>query len=209
MKQKPRTREHIPHTSKPLLLWVFEYPRGSGNWYQGKHEPLITKELFDKVQEQMKRDHIVRQSKEFAFTKLMLCGLCGSGISADEKYKKLKNGKFNTHIYYGCTKAKDKSCKCGYINEVDLIKQLQELVDDIDVNESTVGKRVSAEVNRYKKFTQSLLDETSVISSKDIDSKDYVKFLLREGSMEEKREIMSCFKSKIILKSKKVNLEKS
>ena len=66
-----------------------------------------------------------RTDKEFAFTKLMTCGLCGSGISADEKYKKLKNGTFNTHIYYGCTKAKDKNCQCGYINEVELIKQLQ------------------------------------------------------------------------------------
>ena len=26
----------------------FEYPQGSGNWYQGKHEPLITKELLDR-----------------------------------------------------------------------------------------------------------------------------------------------------------------
>jgi hypothetical protein len=68
---------------------------------------------------------------------------------------------------------------------------------------------VSAEVNRYKKFTQSLLDETSVVNSKDIDVKDYVKFLLREGALEEKREIMSCFKSKIVLKSKKIHLEKS
>ncbi len=26
----------------------FEYPKGSGKWYQGKHTPIITKELFDK-----------------------------------------------------------------------------------------------------------------------------------------------------------------
>ena len=24
----------------------FEYPVGSGNWYQGKHTPIITKELI-------------------------------------------------------------------------------------------------------------------------------------------------------------------
>jgi hypothetical protein len=35
-------------------------------WYQGKHEPLVTKEQFDKVQEQLKRDSIVRQSRELA-----------------------------------------------------------------------------------------------------------------------------------------------
>lgn len=59
--------------------------------------------------------------------------LCGSGISADEKYKKLKNGTLNTHIYYGCTKAKDKNCKCGYINENDLIKQLHSETPNISV----------------------------------------------------------------------------
>jgi len=107
----------------------FEYPRGSGNWYQGKHKPIITKELFDLVQGQIKNSQLVRKENiEFAFTKIMKCGLCGSGISATEKFKKLKNGSHNRHVYYGCTKAKDKHCKCGYINETDLIKQLQKLL---------------------------------------------------------------------------------
>ena len=101
----------------------FEYPRGSGNWYQGKHKPVITKELFDLVQGQIKNQQLTRRENlEFTFTKLMNCGLCGSGISATEKLKKLKDGSFNPHIYYGCTKAKDSNCKCGYINETDLIK---------------------------------------------------------------------------------------
>ena len=186
---------------------TFEYPKNSGQWYQGKHEPIINKELFDEVQTQLKGNELkTRRDKEFAFTKLMTCGLCDSGISADEKYKKLKNGKFNTHIYYGCTKAKDKNCECGYINENDLTKQLQELVDDIDLNQTSLGKRVSAEVARYKKFTKSLLGDTSDVSTKDIDVKEYVKFLLKEGSMEEKREIMGCFQSKVILENKKVRL---
>lgn len=186
----------------------FEYPKGSGQWYQGKHEPIITKELYDEVQTQLKGNELkTRTDKEFAFTKLMTCGLCGSGISADEKYKKLKNGKFNTHIYYGCTKAKDKNCKCGYVNENDLIKQLQELVDDIDVNQTILGKRVSAEVSRYKKFTQSLLGGMSNVSATDIDVKDYVKFLLKEGSLEEKREILGCFRSEVVLENKQICLK--
>ena len=65
----------------------FEYPKDSDQWYQGKHEPIITKELFDEVQLQLKGSELkTRTDKEFAFTKLMTCGLCGSGISADEKY---------------------------------------------------------------------------------------------------------------------------
>jgi site-specific DNA recombinase len=74
----------------PFYYGVFEYPKKSGNWYTGKHEPLITKELFNLVQEQIKSNVLRIENKEFAFTKMMTCGLCGSGICADEKFKKYK-----------------------------------------------------------------------------------------------------------------------
>jgi hypothetical protein len=160
------------------------------------------------VQSQLKGNELkTRQEKEFAFTKLMSCGLCGSGISADEKYKKLKNGKVNTHVYYGCTKARDKNCKCGYISEAELIKQLQSLVDRVEVNELSVKKQIMIEVTRYKKFEASLLGQDLNFEVDDIDIKRYIKFLLKNGSVEEKREILSCFNSKILLNSKQIYLE--
>ena len=68
----------------------------------------------------------------------MTCGLCGSGICADEKFKKQKNGNIHRHVYYGCTKARDKDCKCGYINEIELLKQFEELMDKIDIDEDDI-----------------------------------------------------------------------
>lgn len=187
---------------------VFEYPRDSGNWYQGKHKPLITKELYDLVQVQLKGNELkTRQDKEFAFTKLMTCGLCGSGISADAKYKKHKNGTIKTHVYYGCTKARDPHCPCGYINEDDLITQLQKLIDTVNLNETSIKKKVEAEVVRYKKFHRTLLGEGSNMVVTDIDMKDYVKFLLKDGSLEEKRDVISCFNSSILLKNKLISLK--
>ena len=186
---------------------VFEYPKESGNWYQGKHEPLVTKELYDLVQTQLKGNELkTRQDKEFAFTKIMTCGLCGSGISADAKYKKQKNGTIKTHVYYGCTKARDQHCPCGYINEDDLITQLQKLIDTVNLNETSIKKKVEAEVARYKKFHRSLLGERSDMAITDIDFKDYVKFLLKDGSLEEKRDIISCFNSPIVLNNKNICL---
>ena len=67
---------------------IFEYPKGSGHWYQGKHEPVISKELFDKVQESMSEYADRGERKEFAFTKLITCGLCGSGITAEREVEK-------------------------------------------------------------------------------------------------------------------------
>jgi len=184
----------------------FEYPKGSGNWYSGKHEPIITKELFDLVQEQVKSQFVRSEGKEFAFTKLMECGLCGSGISADEKFKKQKNGNIHRHVYYGCTKARDKNCKCGYINEVDLIKQFENLIDTIDIDEIGVKEKIKEEVERFKKFQQVLLNEQTKIVVKDIDIRNYTKYILRDGRDVEKRELLGCLKGKIILKEKKVSL---
>jgi DNA invertase Pin-like site-specific DNA recombinase len=185
----------------------FEYPRGGGIWYKGKHEPIITKELFDAVHTQLKGNQLkTRQDKEFAFTKLMTCGLCGSGISADEKYKKLKNGKFNTHIYYGCTKAKDKNCKCGYINEVDLIIQLQDLVDKIKLKDNVVLKKLKSEVTRFKRFQLALSGKSTEIKVSTKDIKNYVKFILKDGDISEKRNLLESLESKFLLKSKEVSL---
>ena len=188
----------------------FEYPKGGGQWYQGKHEPIVTKELYDEVQTQLKGNELkTRNDKEFAFTKLITCGLCGSGISADEKYKKLKNGKFNTHIYYGCTKAKDKSCKCGYINEVDLIKQLQDFVDTIKLKENTVLKKLKEEVTRFKKFQLALAGKSTDITVSNNDTKKYFKFILQNGNITEKRTLLESLDSKILLNQKKILLETS
>jgi site-specific DNA recombinase len=143
----------------PFYYGVFEYPKNSGSWYQGKHQPLITKELFDAVQAQIKTNILRVESKEFAFTRLMECGLCGSGITADEKFKKLKNGGINRHVYYGCTKVRDRFCKCGYLNEEDLIKQLMLLIDTISIDKIGVNEKIKAEVERVKKFHRYILGD--------------------------------------------------
>ncbi|MDD3285348.1 MAG: recombinase family protein [Patescibacteria group bacterium] len=186
----------------------FEYPRGSGNWYQGKHEPLITKELFDLVQDQMKNSQLVRRENiEFAFTKIMTCGLCGSGISATEKFKKLKNGGYNRHIYYGCTKAKDKNCKCGYISEEDLIKQLQKQINKLDFKKLPVQDKIEGEIKRFKKFQMMATGRNQNIDVSDVDVKNYIKFLLKEGDDQEKRELLMCLNGKILLSNKVIKIK--
>ncbi|OGN03355.1 MAG: hypothetical protein A2651_02640 [Candidatus Yanofskybacteria bacterium RIFCSPHIGHO2_01_FULL_42_12] len=184
----------------------FEYPRNSGNWYTGKHEPIISKELFDMAQEQVKSQFVRSETKEFAFTRLMTCGLCGSGITADEKFKKQKNGNIHRHVYYGCTKVRDRNCKCGYINETDLIEQFQLLIGKIDLNEIGVREKIKNEVERIKKFNNVCLGIKSKTVVSSIDIRNYAKYLLTEGTDVEKRELMSCFKSRIKLENKVVSL---
>jgi DNA invertase Pin-like site-specific DNA recombinase len=186
---------------------VFEYPEKSGMWYHGKHEPLISKDLFDKVQEQLKRDHIVRSEiREYAFTKLITCGHCGSGVTAEEKYKKLKDGTINRYVYYGCTRSRNLHCKGGYIREEELIDQLIKTMDQIDINEIGMKHKFEEEVARLTKFQKSFFGEAHIKKQKDIDLRSYAKYLLKEGSVIEKRELLACMKSRFVMTAKILTL---
>ena len=192
----------------PFYYGVFEYPKKSGNWYQGKHEPLISKELFDMAQAQLKRDSIVRQSHEFAFTKLITCGLCGSTFSAEEKYKQLKDGTVAKYIYYGCGRARDHHCKNVYLREEELIEQIVKSLDQIDFNQLGIQHKFEEELRRFNKFQRGVLGfSKSQAAHAEIDIKTYVKYTLKEGSNEEKRELMGNFKSKIKITKGIVTIE--
>lgn len=196
--------------SNPFYYGIFEYPKSSGNWYQGKHEPLVTKELFDKVQAHLKRDDITRKSHEFSFTKLMVCGKCGSGISAEEKYKPLKDGTVARYIYYGCGRSRDKHCKGKYLREEVLTEQLVSVLDQIDFSEHGMRRKFEDELKRYNKFHRSVLGQMNLgTKHEDIDLRTYAKYVLREGSNEERRELMGCFKSRIKITQGVVTIEET
>jgi hypothetical protein len=128
----------------------------------------------------------------------MTCGLCGSGISAEEKYKKLKNGTIAKYIYYGCGRSKDRYCKNPYMREEELTEQLIKLIDKIDMNQAGVQIKFEEELKRHNKFNKGVLGVNKTDKEHDeIDLKTYTKYILRDGTNEEKRELMGCFKSQI------------
>lgn len=188
---------------------TFEFPKDSGNWYQGKHEPLVTKELFDRVQEQLKRDNITRQSHEFAFTKLIVCGRCGSSVSAEEKYKPRKDGTTARYVYYGCGRSKDHHCTGNkYLREEDLVEQLLGILDRIDINELGIEMKFKDELRRHNKFQRTVLGLSKPgAAHEDIDLRTYAKYILKEGTAQEKRELMGCFKSRLKIANGVITVE--
>ena len=160
------------------------------------------------VQEQITRQTLVpkSQQKEFAFTKIMKCGNCGSGITADENFKNHKNGNVHRYVYYTCTKTKNIHCDAGYMNENDLIKQLKTIIEDIDIKALPMKDKIKYEVERYKKFQSMLLENQPKIIVKNIDLKNYAKFILQEGSIAEQRELIGCLKGEIFVDKKRVYL---
>lgn len=192
----------------PIYYGPFEYPRDSGNWYQGSHEPIITKELYEKAQEQLKRDRIVRENREFAFTKLFTCGMCESGITAQEKYKELKDGTTAKYVYYSCSKARDRNCKNKYIREEELIEELFKVIDKVSINELGMRMKLEEEIKRFNRLQRLATKGTPKysINEDDVNTREYAKYVLREGTSLEKRELMGHLRSRLILKEKKITL---
>jgi len=192
----------------PFYCGVFEYPRGSGAWYVGKHTPLITQELFQAVQDKITEEARKKtQRNDFTFTRLMTCGLCESGITAQEKSKQLKDGNTNYYIYYSCTKSRDKSCKNPFIREDHLISQLSTIIDEVSLDEIGARGLIEREVARYNTLRAEVEGVKENMRANEMDIKKYAKYLLKNGSRDEQRELLEHLRNRLVLKDRQIFLE--
>ncbi|MFH1171911.1 MAG: recombinase family protein [bacterium] len=192
--------------NQPYYCGMFEYPEKSGNWHPVNHESIITKELFEEVQIRMSTHPKTKPgTKEFDFTRMLLCGACGSGITAQEKFKRFKNGTTRRYVYYNCTKSRSIDCGEPYIREEELVAELLRTVDKLPLNQITAREKLQQEMERFRRFTESVLGD-SLIKTRigHIDLRSFAKYILQEGSREEKRELLSCLKTKLYLKDRHI-----
>jgi DNA invertase Pin-like site-specific DNA recombinase len=85
----------------------------NGVQYEGKHEPIITLDEYDRVQMLLGRKGKPRpKTHVFAFTGMIRCGECGCLYTAETKKKLLKKtGELMEYTYYHCTR-KTKKINC-------------------------------------------------------------------------------------------------
>ena len=89
-----------------------------------------------------------------------------------------------------------------------MINQLVKILDQIDFNNSGIQIKFEEELKRFNKFQRGVLGFLNSKSvHQDIDLKTYAKYILKEGTNEEKRELMGCFKSKIKITKGIVTIE--
>ena len=86
------------------------------------------------------------------------------------------------------------------------MKQLEDMLDKLDLDEIGMKEHIKTEVERYKKFQAGVLGVKDKIKVADIDIRNYAKYILRDGTNFEKRELLSCLRSKITLNNKIINL---
>lgn len=119
----------------PFYYGWFEFPRGSGNWIKGKHEAMISRHDFEKVQAMISLKGNTRPKKyNFTYTGVLRCGVCGAMITAENKIKKNKNGNVHRYAYYHCTRRRDPNCpERKVIEEKKLEEQFEETIKTIDI----------------------------------------------------------------------------
>ena len=121
---------------RPFYYGEFEYPLGSGIFYQGSHQAMITKAEYDRIQILIGRKSTPRvKQHNIIYRGPMKCGECGAMITAEEKVKYQKNGNIHYYTYYHCTKRMFKSCSQKCIEEKELEKQISEELKKIEIPE--------------------------------------------------------------------------
>jgi site-specific DNA recombinase len=136
--------------NNPFYIGIIHIKR-TGTTYQGKHEPLISKALFDRVQAILKGKYVSRVIKhDFLFRRLVRCAACGYHLIG-ERHK-------TRYIYYRCH---TDGCERVCIREELLDHAVQTTLVDLEWDESerrwareiaaTMSADGEAEVDRLRR----------------------------------------------------------
>lgn len=179
----------------------FEYPKGSGNWYKGNHEPLVTKELFDKVQEALVVPIKPKWgSKEFPYKQFLKCYSCGSSIVGEEKFRKLKSGGKRRHVYYHCSRQIDYTCKEPFVYESTIVDELTRLSATLITDHTKLEPGLVSAIQKYEKIASI----TNPRMGKDEVNSSYIKYVLHEGTLFEKTRLIRNLDAKLALHDRKL-----
>jgi len=103
-----------------------------GTVYPGEHEPLIDKDLYDRVQDRLTGKTGPRMhDHSFVFRGLLTCGYCGCHMTAS-----LSKGKY---VYYHCTRSKGK-CKQPFYRQEVMSERLRTVIEGLYVPETVLDK---------------------------------------------------------------------
>ena len=138
----PKSGSPVPVSTIHMILrnrlysGLFEW---NGKMHQGKHEPLVSIELWERVQGVLSGRHATplhSYGREFTFSGLMTCAECGCAVVAE-----IKKGKY---IYYHCTGHADGNrgspaeCRRKHVREEALEAQFAAMLDRLHFDEEVL-----------------------------------------------------------------------
>lgn len=137
-----------------------------GTLYQGKHQPLISKELYDRVQKLIGDIRKPRLgTKDLAFKGLLKCAHCGRSITGEEKRK--ASGK--TWVYYHCTGVRGECSNVTYLEEKGIEAAFSRAIAKLSIPEEVVELTRKALIQSHEsqqEYHQNALKSIRIESSK-------------------------------------------
>ncbi len=188
--------------------------RYNGELHPGKHEPMVSKEEFDRVQNILGKGKKTKpKTHAFPFRGIIHCGECGCFITAEEKCKLTKSG-VHYYVYYHCTKRRpDARCSQPTIRKEELERQIEKEIAKISIDESfkDLAIKYSKEVyhqeakernsvrqsleKKHKEIQEQINGLTEMRLKKLLEDEEYLehknKFLLERERLKEKLQDVS------------------
>ena len=148
--------------SKPFYYGLAQF---NGEFFEGTHKPIITKKLFDEVQEVMRQRGRSKNIKKhgYIFTGFMKCGTCNCMITAEKQ---------KGYVYYRCTKKKT-LCDEKYVREEALSNQIRNFIQQVSLPEkwgtkitNALDKEREKNLVSFQNSLQNLKEERGVVEKK-------------------------------------------
>ena len=146
----------------PIFCGLLRY---NGEIHEGKHEPIISKKLFDSVQEVMSRKSKPHSKglKPYTYRGFFRCGECGCFITTEQQ---------KGHNYLRCTKRKN-PCTQKYVREELITSQVRTEIQKVSLPDDWAkwmiaenAKDRQSEIQSSTLFVQNTKDEIFSIEKK-------------------------------------------
>jgi len=146
----------------PIYTGLMRY---NGEIFEGKHEPIISKKLFDSVQEVMMRKSKPKSRglKPFLYRGFFRCGECGCFITTETQ---------KGHNYLRCTKRKN-PCSQKYTREEIITSEIQKEIKKVSLPDDWASwmlvenrKDILSEAQSSTLFADNTKADISLLDSK-------------------------------------------
>ncbi len=104
-----------------------------GEIHKGIHEPMISKEEFDRVQQMLDGKRKIQTTTSLPLMGFIRCS-CGATITGEKHVKHYKNGTSQTFYYYRCTKKHGECIEKKYISPTELENQAIEYIKRLELH---------------------------------------------------------------------------
>ena len=98
--------------------------------------------------------------------------------------------------------------KNKYIRKEELIDELFTIIDQVNINELGMRMKLEEEIKRFNRLQRLATKGIPKynINEDEINTREYAKYVLKEGTALEKRELLGHLRSRLLLEDKKISL---